>query len=1091
MCCHIVPAEVQYAGTLPVSIPQTIEKAYRQGEIDYDTALLNKAYALFEPARVDPRFLRSPVRFGKCGTPVLREIHDNWSRTRPETKKILRQFLSGTVEKEYTYDSPAGYFKLHYDRTGRDGVPLADENQNDIPDYIEQAALYFDVVWQFEVDSLGYLPPPPDDGRLGDDRYDIVFEEMFYYGYTLIISEASRSSYITIENDFRGFPPNEDPEGHRWGALKVTAAHEFFHACQYVYDVGEAVWFMEVTAVWMEETAFDQVNDYYNYLPGFFAHPDEALDEGFPYEKVIWGLYLSQNHGRDIIRALWEECGAVPLDNALAAHEPILQQVDTTLRETFKGFTVWNYLTGERANGSHPQYEEGASYPQVEQCVLHSQYPVTERPGCPIDHLASCYISFTSFDPQYPLELTFNGQEELPWGAMLVLVEGSGPAARYTSDELTLDNGATGHYVLAEPGQYSRIILVPSLHSTLELHVPFTYSATLHQALTFDHTPLRDAQEIPGPYLVQVAITPSSLLDSSSVLLHYGFGTDAPISQTEQMSPLGQPNVYQAEIPPRPAGTIVNYYISAADSEGRVYSVPPGAPGHLYTFVIHPDTIPPMIVHTLPPWISPADFPLEMMAAVTDPYGLDVVHLIYKSGSPLVETTVIMTEHELLPDTYVGVIPRVFENGDTLFYRIEALDDSPQNNKARDPERGYHILDIGDAPTVEVDIDATAGWNMVSLPLLLEDTSVDALFPGHIGAFAWSGNGYYVTTDTMQVGYGYWVAFLEPQHVVLSGVPAMHFTRGIVEGWNMVGCGAYPTDVTALQDNPEGIVLLQTLSWYDPSTGAYVNPEMLVPGKGYWLASTEGGALTLREEMPGSKATEGFDETLPLATISLKQGTVTKILEFGCGVEATDLFDPYMDRPVPPPPPAQAPFDAYFTGTHEQYDRLGRDVRSFEPSPSWEFVLECESPVSIHWDVSAFHSDLNVILHVGSESIDMRTVDALIIESGGQYRITTRGKVDVPDGFRLLPNVPNPFNAVTDIRYQISDGKFPAHTTLTIFNGLGQKVRTLVDENQEPGYYTVTWNGRDDEDWPVSSGVYFVSLEIDRFTDIRKMVLLK
>jgi hypothetical protein len=104
-----------------------------------------------------------------------------------------------------------------------------------------------------------------------------------------------------------------------------------------------------------------------------------------------------------------------------------------------------------------------------------------------------------------------------------------------------------------------------------------------------------------------------------------------------------------------------------------------------------------------------------------------------------------------------------------------------------------------------------------------------------------------------------------------------------------------------------------------------------------------------------------------------------------------------------------------------------------------------------------------------------------------------------PAEYHLAQNCPNPFNPTTDIRYQISDTRYPIHTTLEIFNILGQEVRTLVDEMKEPGHYTVTWDGRNEQGILVAGGVYIYRLEAggtsrdsrEKFSDTKRMILLK
>ena len=96
-----------------------------------------------------------------------------------------------------------------------------------------------------------------------------------------------------------------------------------------------------------------------------------------------------------------------------------------------------------------------------------------------------------------------------------------------------------------------------------------------------------------------------------------------------------------------------------------------------------------------------------------------------------------------------------------------------------------------------------------------------------------------------------------------------------------------------------------------------------------------------------------------------------------------------------------------------------------------------------------------------------------------------------PGSFHLYQNAPNPFNPTTSIQYSVISDPTPSHVTLTIFNLLGQKVRTLVDEVKRPGYYSVIWDGRDDCGQPVGSGIYCCTLQAGDFTQTRKTILLK
>jgi len=110
----------------------------------------------------------------------------------------------------------------------------------------------------------------------------------------------------------------------------------------------------------------------------------------------------------------------------------------------------------------------------------------------------------------------------------------------------------------------------------------------------------------------------------------------------------------------------------------------------------------------------------------------------------------------------------------------------------------------------------------------------------------------------------------------------------------------------------------------------------------------------------------------------------------------------------------------------------------------------------------------------------------------------------LPNDFVLGQNYPNPFNGHTTIPYHFScklqdaSRKTPIHTTLTIYNILGQRVRTLVDEEKLPGEYKVIWDGRDDKGDEISSGIYFYKLKTEELfpnkticTETKRMILLK
>jgi hypothetical protein len=115
-----------------------------------------------------------------------------------------------------------------------------------------------------------------------------------------------------------------------------------------------------------------------------------------------------------------------------------------------------------------------------------------------------------------------------------------------------------------------------------------------------------------------------------------------------------------------------------------------------------------------------------------------------------------------------------------------------------------------------------------------------------------------------------------------------------------------------------------------------------------------------------------------------------------------------------------------------------------------------------------------------------------------------------PVMFALFQNYPNPFNPATSIQYTVGSPKDPSdspiktadgglwtavgfstHVTLKIYNILGQKVRTLVDEPKGAGTYKVSWDGKDDKGKDVASGIYFYQLTAGDHKETKKMTLIR
>ena len=102
--------------------------------------------------------------------------------------------------------------------------------------------------------------------------------------------------------------------------------------------------------------------------------------------------------------------------------------------------------------------------------------------------------------------------------------------------------------------------------------------------------------------------------------------------------------------------------------------------------------------------------------------------------------------------------------------------------------------------------------------------------------------------------------------------------------------------------------------------------------------------------------------------------------------------------------------------------------------------------------------------------------------------ISSDGITQIPTTFVVHQNHPNPFNPVTTLRYDLPED---AMVTITIYDFMGRRIRTLVNIDQTAGYRSIQWNATNDAGSPVSAGIYLYMIQAGDFRQTKKMVLLK
>ncbi len=468
---------------------QKIDAAVANGALSAELGVIFKGISVTNPASLPAEYKSNELMFDKCATDLvtaaLALIEEN-----KETYGAYRETLLARPIKAFYIDSPSGHFRLHFDTVGVHAIPTADADSNGVPDFLEVAMMAADSSWSHYINSLGYYEPVSDLTLGGGvDIYDLYFETIPYYGLTTPETAGPAdwndySSYIKIHSRFTpGFPPNDDPDGDVYGALKVTIAHEFHHAIQFAYDAFEESYFMEETATSMEEVVFPVVNDNHNYLLYYYDEPEVGLQQGgvHRYASFIWPLYLREKYDDDLVRSMWSSCR---YNNAISAWSTNLVQRGTTLDKAFSDFTMWNYFTGDRADTTH--FPEAAVFPQPVIMSYHQELPDSgNTSSLPPEPLGSNYIVFENFAGYHGI-LSFEmvGLSAATWALSYVIDYGNGNYEERTA--YSVPNGKV-RVSIDSVENVLRVIYIPAVGSHFGTEFNYVYHLSFRKQGDLDN----------------------------------------------------------------------------------------------------------------------------------------------------------------------------------------------------------------------------------------------------------------------------------------------------------------------------------------------------------------------------------------------------------------------------------------------------------------------------------------------------------------------------------------------------------------------------------------------------------------------------
>jgi hypothetical protein len=385
------------------AVPRDVPRAHLPAQAsDRAEQALARVQAIFDrhPA-TQARVASSPP--GRDATLALRDLARYRDQLRGTAARQAAQLLARPAASRSTC-TPR--ICVHWSPASVD--PTDTQPRNGIPDYIDEVRDTVDGVHRSYV-AAGYRAPRPDGARGGNNKTDVYIRNLGAQGlYGFCTSDKSFRqtgpfdswAYCVLDNNytekpFQGLPPLDN--------MRVTAAHEYFHAVQFAYDAFEDGWFMEATATWAEDELFTDINDNLQYLiHGPLHRPQVPLDKFeaaglHQYGDWIFFRYLTEKipAGAALIRQMWERA-----DGSAGARDMYsLQAVRSTLAAHGQSFGRWFARFADANRRPGVEYAEGADngYPVA---PLGGSFALT--PGTSsgwisrqVDHLGSTTLRFT------------------------------------------------------------------------------------------------------------------------------------------------------------------------------------------------------------------------------------------------------------------------------------------------------------------------------------------------------------------------------------------------------------------------------------------------------------------------------------------------------------------------------------------------------------------------------------------------------------------------------------------------------------------------------------------------------------------------
>ena len=402
-------------------------------------------------------------------------------------------------------------------------------------------------------------------------------------------------------------------------------------------------------------------------------------------------------------------------------------------------------------------------------------------------------------------------------------------------------------------------------------------------------------------------------------------------------------------------------------------------------------------------------------------------------------------------------------------------------------------------------------WKLMSWPSQVKNKTLafSELDDGHV-FYAWEPvKESYSIANQIKKGQAYWFRHIYKEAVLFQedtsfALPLNEFVIELEQGWNLIGNPfsfpvTFKADTSVSPPIAYGILGIGK-GWSSPQ-------NVLLPWKGYAVYTDDRATMTLlpfeEQDISLARVASASDWYLNIKLESKNQINHSTVLgrrkhaSNGAGIFDAPMF-----------PGIENNISIVMDLDGSTGFKYIRDIRSLDDfNGVWnlrindlgdEFMISSNQmgPFPEGLQVGLVNINkrkvlLNFLDHKEMIANNQNSVYDLKIIAGDKEYVKSMSQEilsSIPEEFSLGQNYPNPFNPITQMGYSLPQS---SKVVISIYNVLGQEIKSLVNKEQDYGYHSVSWDGTDRLGKSVASGVYFTQMRSGGFSQSKKMLLLK